>query len=105
MINIWATYCEPCIEEMPDLQELHEEFKSEGVNLIGIVSDTPDEDNEALAKAIISKTGVQYTNIIPDETVINNVLSNISSVPTTLFVDSAGNIIRDLVVDGYAHLV
>lgn len=98
MINVWSTYCNPCIEEMPDLQKLYEELKNEGVNLIGVVSDTPDEDNEALAKAIISKTGVQYVNIIPDETLVKNVLPNISAVPTTIFVDREGNIIGDLVV-------
>lgn len=96
MINIWTTFCEPCIAEMPDLQMLYEEVKDQGVNIIGIVSDTPDE--EALAKEILIKTGVKYQNIIPDETIKNNILSHISAVPTTIFVDSEGNIIGDLFV-------
>jgi thiol-disulfide isomerase/thioredoxin len=98
MINIWATYCGPCIEEMPDLQKLCEEFESDGFDIIGIVSDTPDEDNEALAKEIVSKCGVKYSNIIPDDMLTNNILNNISAVPTTFFVDSEGNIIGDLLV-------
>ncbi len=98
MINIWATFCQPCIEEMPDLQSLYEEVKGDGVNIIGIVSDTPDEETEELAKKILSTKGVKYINIIPDESIINNVLRNISAVPTTLFVDSEGNIIGDLLV-------
>lgn len=98
MINVWATFCQPCIEEMPDLQSLYEEVSSVGVNIIGVVSDTPDEETETLAKKILSTKGVKYINIIPDETIVNNVLQNISALPTTLFVDSEGNMIGDLVV-------
>lgn len=98
MINIWATFCGPCIEEMPDLQRLYEELKGENINLIGLVSDTPDEDNEELAKQILEKKGAKFTNIIPDENIKNNILKDISGVPTTLFVDSEGNIIGEFIV-------
>lgn len=98
MVNVWGTFCQPCIDEMPDIQSLYEEFQGEGVNIIGIISDTPDKDNEELAKRIVSAKGAKYTNIIPDEAITNNVLHNISAVPTTLFVDEEGNMIGDLVV-------
>ncbi|WMM25247.1 TlpA disulfide reductase family protein [Tissierella sp. MB52-C2] len=98
MVNIWATYCSPCIEEMPELQALYEEVKNENVNVIGVVSDTPDVDNEELAKKILSKKGVKFANIIPDEKIINNILQDISGVPTTFFVDSEGNIIGEFIV-------
>lgn len=98
MVNVWGIFCQPCIDEMPDLQSLYEEVRGDGVNIIGIVSDTPDKDNEELAKRILSTKGVEYTNIIPDETIMKNVLHNISAVPTTFFVDEEGNIIGDLVV-------
>ena len=98
MINVWGTFCTPCIAELSDLQKLSEEVKSQNVNVIGIVSDTPDKDNEELAKEILSKKGVTYTNIIPDETIINNILEKIALVPTTLFVDSEGNVVGDLIV-------
>lgn len=98
MVNIWATYCGPCIEEMPELQKLYEEVKDENINVIGIVSDTPDVNNEELAKKILSKKGVEFANIIPDEKIMNTILKDISGVPTTFFVDSEGNIIGDFLV-------
>ncbi len=106
MINIWATYCGPCIEEMSDIQKLYEEVKDENINVIGLISDTPDADNEELAKKILSKKGVKFDNIIPDEKIMNNMLKDISGVPTTFFVDSEGNIIGEFVIgsknkDGY----
>lgn len=75
MINIWATFCEPCIKEMPDIQQLYEEVKKDKVNIIGIISDTPHSEN-----------------------IISNLFEDISAVPTTIFVDSEGNIIGDFIV-------
>ncbi|MBZ9621886.1 TlpA family protein disulfide reductase [Clostridium sp. FP2] len=98
MINIWATYCGPCIGEMPDLQKLYEEVKGEKINVIGLISDTPDEDNEELAKKILSKKGVKFTNIIPDESIKNSILKDVSGVPTTFFVDREGTIVGEFIV-------
>ncbi len=39
MVNIWATFCGPCIGEMPDLGLLNEEYASEGFQVVGIVAD------------------------------------------------------------------
>ncbi|MBB6713271.1 TlpA disulfide reductase family protein [Clostridium gasigenes] len=97
MVNIWGTYCSPCIGEMPDIQNLYEEFKGEKVDVIGIVIDTPDKENEELAKKILSKQGVEFTNIIPNEGLKNTVLKDVSAVPMTFFVDSQGNIIGDFI--------
>ena len=44
MINVWATYCPPCLQEMPDLGKLSEEYKDKGVQVLGIVSDVMDYD-------------------------------------------------------------
>lgn len=98
MVNIWATYCGPCIGEMPELQKLYEEVKKDDVNIIGLVSDTPDKDNENLAKQIVSKKGVKYDNLIPDKNITDNLLKDVSGVPTTFFVDSEGNIVGDFIV-------
>ncbi|WP_051540446.1 TlpA family protein disulfide reductase [Clostridium ihumii] len=98
MINIWATYCGPCIEEMPDIQKLYEEVEGEKINVIGIISDTPDKDNEEVAKSILSKKGVKFQNIIPDETIKNGILSDIQGVPTTIFVDNEGKVVGEVLV-------
>ncbi|WP_291582458.1 TlpA family protein disulfide reductase [Clostridium sp. UBA6640] len=98
MVNIWGTFCGPCMDEMPDIQKLYEEVKGEKINVIGLIGDTPDEDNEELAKEILSKIDVKYTNIIPDESIKNSILEDVSTFPTTFFVDSEGNIIGDFLM-------
>ena len=44
MINMWEPWCGPCVEEMPDLQKLYENYSSKGFNIIGIYSETEMED-------------------------------------------------------------
>lgn len=43
MVNIWGTFCGPCIREMPDLAKLSQEYKSKGVEIIGIPIDIADD--------------------------------------------------------------
>ncbi len=95
MINVWATYCGPCLREMPDLGELAAAYEDKGVRIVGLVSDTLDQkgnidDSQVeAAKEIISDTGADYLHILPS-TDLFGLLSQISSVPTTFFVDSEG---------------
>ncbi|MBW6411181.1 TlpA family protein disulfide reductase [Clostridium weizhouense] len=102
MVNIWATFCGPCIEEMPDIQNLYEDLEKENINVLGIVSDTPNDENEALAKKILDKKGVKYDNIVPDESLKNGILKDLSGTPTTIFIDSNGNIVGKSLVGSYS---
>ena len=96
MLNIWGTFCGPCIREMPDLAKLNEANKAKGVEVVGIVIDILDRKGnvdprvKSSGEAIISQTGANYTHIIPNMTMITGLLRNIQAVPTTIFVDSNG---------------
>ena len=96
MLNIWGTFCGPCIREMPDLAKLNEANKAKGVEVVGIVIDILDRKGNVDARikstgeAIISQTGANYTHIIPNMTMMTGLLKNIQAVPTTIFVDSNG---------------
>lgn len=98
MINIWGTTCMPCIDEMPELQELSKEVKDKGVNVLGVVADTPDEDNEELAKSILDKKGVKFDNVIPDKELHEWIIKNVKGTPTTIFVDKDGKIVGSALV-------
>ena len=73
MINIWATYCGPCISEMPDLGALAAEYADKGFQIVGLVSDALDSDGNVdaaqveKAKEIVASTGADYTHILPGE--------------------------------------
>ena len=96
MVNIWGTFCGPCINEMPDLAELYNELP-EGCALIGVVTDVYGEENLDKAVEIATQTGVTYDNIVPDDTLYQFLAANISGVPTTLYIDTDGNILGGVV--------
>ncbi|WP_077534728.1 TlpA family protein disulfide reductase [Massiliimalia massiliensis] len=96
MVNVWATFCGPCIQEMPGLGELAGEYQGKGVQIIGLVSDTLQSDGSLdsgqveTARQIVSSTGADYLHLLPSGDLLG-ILSQISAVPTTFFVDSEGN--------------
>lgn len=97
MVNIWATFCSPCIREMPELAELNEEYAERGVQVVGIVVDLLDSKGEidpelfADAEEIIDATGADYIHIVPSTSLIAAKLRYVYSVPETIFVDEHGN--------------
>lgn len=89
MVNIWGTFCGPCIREMPDLGEISREYADKGFQMVGIVSDIT-EANDAGALDIVEKTKADYTHIVLSEDLYNNYVAGVSVVPTTVFVDKEG---------------
>lgn len=95
MVNVWATYCGPCIGEMPDLGELSKEYASKGLRIVGLVSDALDyhgrlDDSQVkTARDIVAQTGADYLHILPSED-FYWLLDEITGVPTTFFVNSRG---------------
>ncbi len=98
VVNFWATYCSPCINEMPELNEWSESMP-ENVQLIGIVADVPSEDSDqyALAQQVVEKTGVKFVNLLAGEE-FNPLIREIVGVPTTFFVDSEGKFVGSPIV-------
>ena len=101
MLNIWGTFCGPCIREMPDLAKLSEANKNNEVEVVGIIIDILDRKGnvdsriKSDAQTIIKKTGASYTHIIPSIEMMTGLLRNVQVVPTTIFVDSNGKQIGD----------
>lgn len=98
MINVFTTWCSPCIREIPDLEKLSKEMEGQGVQVIGIVLDVAgnaDEETIEKAKLLAEKTGASYPFLIPDASYLNGRLAGISAVPETFFVDKEGNIVGE----------
>ena len=52
VVNLWATWCGPCRREIPELVQLHKEFQSRGVEVIGLSTENPDASAEKVRKFI-----------------------------------------------------
>lgn len=96
MINVWATYCNPCLSEMPDLGEIAASYDTEEFQLIGIISDVSVESGEEdieNAKELITQTKADYPHLLLNESLYSNLVGAVDSVPTTFFVNRKGEIL------------
>ena len=101
LVNIFTTWCSPCVNEIPELEKLYEEMKEKGVGVVGVVLDTvgddgkQDEETVKKAGVLQDKTKASYPFLIPDSTMMNGRLNGISAFPETFFVDKDGNIVGE----------
>jgi cytochrome c biogenesis protein CcmG, thiol:disulfide interchange protein DsbE len=87
VVNFWASWCPPCVAEMPDLETVHQEFKDE-VDFLGInTQDTPEA-----AADLVEQTGVTYDLARdPDGELFQGF--GVFGMPSTFFVSPDGEII------------
>ena len=96
MINVWATYCSPCLNEMPDLGAIASDYDKADFQLIGIISDVSDTSSETEienAKELIAQTQANYPHLLLNESLYMNLVGGIDSVPTTFFVTNEGEVL------------
>ena len=100
MVNVWATYCNPCLSEMPELGELAGEYRSDEFQIIGIVSDVREESEAEVveyAAMLVEQTGAAYPHLLLNESLFRSMLSGVSAVPTTFFVNEKGEVLDTVV--------
>lgn len=99
MINIWATFCSPCLDELPELGAISREYEDKGFQIIGIAIDTTNTNgtyslNQVdTAKGIAASTKADFLHILPSPDLNAAKLNAVMSVPETIFVDSQGNLV------------
>jgi thiol-disulfide isomerase/thioredoxin len=93
LFDFWATWCEPCRAELPELAKLEQRWKSRGLVLVTVSADEPDQ--EAAAAAFLEKCGVAppayVKHVANDEDFINSIDTKWSGALPALFLyDRAG---------------
>ena len=87
LLNVWATWCLPCREEIPALQRLHERFGEQGLRVVGVSVDAPGE--QASVRDFAESFGVSYDIWLdPAEQVISTF--RVIGVPNTFLIDREG---------------
>lgn len=107
MVNVWATWCGYCVEEIPSLEKLDEKYADQGFGVVGILTDGIDlenfdpqkevidqlPDNIKQAKKIMKNGKADYPVILPDINLLYEVVAGINSYPTTFFTDRNGKLV------------
>jgi thiol-disulfide isomerase/thioredoxin len=86
VVDFWATWCPPCMMEIPELIEINGEYKDKGVVLVGI---TGDEDAEKSVPKFARESGLNYRNYIMNDALDKKY--NITGWPTKVIYDADGN--------------
>lgn len=101
MINLWATWCEPCVEEFPDLIKLYKDYRDKNFVLVFISLDQPG-DLKTKVIPFLKDNGVDFTTYIngfkKQEDMINSIDRNWDgAIPATYIFDNAGVITASLI--------
>lgn len=87
VVNLWASWCGPCVAEMPDFQRVYEQV-GDRVEFVGVNH----SDNEDAARELADRTGVQYP-LVRDPTGSVAATLEAARMPTTFFVDATGHVV------------
>ncbi|MBQ8074690.1 MAG: TlpA family protein disulfide reductase [Oscillospiraceae bacterium] len=99
MVNIWTSWCPPCIGELPELEKINSRLNEIGCGVVGLLYDGDDSEALKTAEKLIADNGVTYPVILPFDTV--DQLFQLEAFPTTYFVDSNGKILCEPLVGAY----
>lgn len=88
VVNFWATWCPPCIEEMPMLQEFADEHAGEPVRMVGVTAlyNGPPEEELARLERFLAERGVTYPSLVSADGALQKAF-HVRSLPTTILLD------------------
>lgn len=89
IINVWASWCGPCREEIGSLERLSRRFGGKQINVIGISTD----DDASAAAAFIKDSKLTFTNYLDSNVRLENMLGA-NTIPLTILVDEHGRVIE-----------
>ncbi len=99
MVNYWATWCGPCVGEIPDLVKISKDYADKGFAIVGVL--IGDDDIEG-AKKFIADQGMEYPVVLPEAFFGDNA-TGISAIPTTMFFDSTGKQVGETIVGSMGY--
>ncbi len=86
LINFWASWCGPCLQEMPLLNKIHNKYEPLGFTVLGINVEQSSDN----ARAFLSDRGVDFPVLLDSENRVSQ-LYDVVAMPTTVVVDRDGN--------------
>lgn len=90
VVNFWATWCGPCRAEIPGMIEVYKQYKSKGLEIVGVSLDQQGWDQ---VRPFIEKLKVPYPIVVGDSK-LADAYGGIDAIPVTFFIDKKGNIVE-----------
>jgi len=90
LLNFWTSWCIPCKEEMPDIQNIYERYQDQGFVVLGINITALDERSEA--ERFVDELGLTFPILLDEDGNVSDGLYRVISIPMSFFIDSEGKI-------------
>lgn len=91
LLNVWATWCPPCIAEIPDLANLYEDLHADGLTIVGL---SVDAEGAEVVRPFADEHPMPYPVALDPDASSTEHLGGIYSLPTTLLIDPDGQIVN-----------
>ena len=96
VVNLWATWCGPCRMETPELVKLYKEFRSQGLEIVGLSTENPDFTAEAV-KQFIQDYDVNYRVGWATPEVSISLMQGREAIPQSFVVSRSGRVVKRFV--------
>ena len=97
IVNIWATWCGPCRQEMPELVKISNEYKSRGLVVLGLATSYNEHNDQAHVKEYVKSQNVPYKIIWDDGTLAGPLVQAVSGrsvIPQSFVISRDGRIVK-----------
>lgn len=91
LIDFWATWCAPCVRSMPHIQKVHEDYKDQGLVVLGINNESPEKP-----RSFMKKNGYTFTVLTDPGSKVARAYG-VRGIPTTYIVDPQGYVVTHTV--------
>jgi len=95
VLDFWATYCPPCLEEIPHLKELQAKYGRDNLQVVGL--HVGGEDDLPRVPAFVEKLNIDYTLATPENELTRFVFGSTDNIPQTAIFDRKGKLVRKII--------
>ena len=96
LVNLWATWCNPCRQEIPELVKLHKEFRSQGVEMVGLSTENPDDSADAV-REFVHTYNVDYRVGWSGQQVAITLMQGRDAIPQSFVISRSGRVVKRFV--------
>jgi len=91
LVNAWATWCGPCVVEMPGFQRVQDELQERGFLVIGI---SADQEGPEVVRTFVEDLGITYPITVGPHHVLGRLAAQVRGLPTSMLLDRDGSLAR-----------
>lgn len=96
LVNLWATWCGPCRQETPELVKLHQEFHSQGLEVVGLSTEDPDDSRDSV-REFVHNYKVDYRVGWSGSEVAIALMQGRDAIPQSFVISRSGRVVKRFV--------